>query len=113
MILSRLPSFRFCSGQALRHGSGQVLLLALFALSGCSAMDTVQGWVGMKGGVEIAKLAEFSETARFQVRWHADIGDSGANLLQPALTRDAIYGASGKGVLTRLDRATRKQAWPI
>jgi len=87
------------------------LLLALFALSGCS---TVQGWFGSKDNApEPAKLAEFGETAKFEVRWHADLGDSGASLLQPALTGNAIYGASGKGELTRVDRATGKQVWRI
>ena len=87
------------------------LLLALLALGGCS---TVQGWLGKKNGIaEPAKLVEFGEKAKFEVRWHGDVGDSGPNLLQPALTKDAIYGASGKGTLTRLDRATGKQVWRI
>lgn len=87
------------------------LLFALLALGGCS---TVKDWFGSKDDpTQPAKLAEFAETARFEVRWHADLGDSGASLLQPALTRDAIYGASGKGALTRLDRATGAQVWRI
>ena len=47
------------------------------------------------------------------MRWHADLGDSGASLLQPALTKDAIYGVSGKGTLTRLERATGKPVWRV
>ena len=89
-------------------------LLALIALSGCSSVDTVKGWFGSKkDGVEPAKLVEFGEIAKFKVRWHADLGDSGASLLQPALAKDAIYGASGKGTLTRVNRATGKQVWRI
>lgn len=87
------------------------MLLALLALGGCS---TVQGWIGKKNGIaEPAKLVEFHEKARFVVRWHSDVGDSGVNLLQPALTKDAVYGASVKGTLTRLDRATGKQLWRV
>jgi len=87
------------------------LLMALLALSGCS---TVKDWMGVKkGDKEPAQLTEFAETAKFEVRWHIDLGDSGASLLQPALTRDAIYGVSGKGVLTRVERATGKQVWRI
>jgi outer membrane protein assembly factor BamB len=89
------------------------LLFAMLALTGCSAMDTVHGWMGKNDDVGPAKLTEFKQTAKFEVRWRSDVGDSGANLLQPALTRDAIYGASGKGTLTRLDRATGKQVWRI
>lgn len=98
---------------ARRHLSGYALLLALFALGGCSAVDTVQGWLGKPGALEPAKLADFAETAKFEVRWHADLGDSGQNVLQPALTGDAIYGASGDGALTRIDRATGKQVWRV
>ncbi len=88
-----------------------LLMLALLALSGCS---TVKGWFDKKDETaEPAKLVEFSETAKFEVRWHTDLGDSGANLLQPALTKNAIYGASAKGTLTRLDRASGKPVWSI
>ncbi len=91
------------------------LLFALLALGGCSSVQsTMNDWFGDKDDATgPAKLAEFGETARFEVRWHADLGDSGASLLQPALTRDAIYGASGDGTLTRLDRATGKQVWRV
>ena len=91
-----------------------LLFFALLVLGGCSSVDTVKGWFGSKkDGMEPAKLAEFGETAKFEVRWHADLGDSGASLLQPALTGNAIYGASGKGELTRVDRATGKQVWRV
>ena len=101
-------------GLALRRGSGLALLFALLALSGCSSVDTVKDWFGVKkGDMEPAKLVEFGETAKFEVRWHTDLGDSGASLLQPALTKDAIYGVSGKGALTRLDRATGKPVWRV
>lgn len=89
------------------------ILLALLVLSGCGTMDTVRGWVGSPTGQEPAKLVEFGETAKFVERWHSDFGDPGANPLQASLTRDAVYGASAKGTLTRLDRATGKQVWRI
>lgn len=98
---------------APRHLFRHTLLLALFALGGCSAVDTVQGWIGKPGAIEPAKLTDFAESAKFEVRWHADLGESGANVLQPALTADAIYGASGEGTLTRIDRATGKQVWRV
>jgi outer membrane protein assembly factor BamB len=84
------------------------LLLVLLVLSGCS---TVKGW--MPAGAEPAKLVEFKEDAKFAERWHGNFGDQGANPLQAALTRDAVYGASGKGTLTRLDRATGQQVWRV
>ena len=92
-----------------------LLLIASLALGGCSsAKSTVKDWFGSKDDATApARLAEFGETAKFEVRWHADLGASGASLLQPALTKDAIYGVSGKGTLTRLDRATGKPVWRV
>ncbi len=91
------------------------LLLILLALGGCSStMNTVKGWMGAPPvGDEPAKLVEFQQTTGFTERWHGDFGASGAAPLQAALTTDAVYGASGKGELTRLDRATGKQLWRI
>lgn len=98
---------------ARRHLFRHTLLLALFALGGCSAVDTVRDWIGKPGAVAPAKLQDFAEHAKFEVRWHADLGDSGMSLLQPALTGDAIYGASGDGRLTRLDRASGREVWHV
>src|SRR3989338_48159 len=91
------------------------LLSALLVLSGCSSVkSTVKDWFGNKDDATgPAKLVEFGETAKFEVRWHTDLGDSDTSLLQPVLTRDAIYGASGKGELARVDRATGKQVWRV
>lgn len=90
------------------------MLGLLFALGGCASTDeSIPDWAGVKGDAEPAKLVEFSETAKFDVRWHSNVGDLGADLLKLALTKDAIYSASGKGNLMRLDRATGKQVWRI
>lgn len=92
-----------------------LLLLASLALGGCSTVkSTVKDWFGDKNAdMGPTKLVEFAETAKFEVRWHIDLGESGTSLLQPALTKDAIYGVSGKGMLTRVDRATGKQVWRV
>lgn len=88
------------------------LTLVLFALNGCSS-DSAPDWAEMKGEAGPAELVEFTQTVRFEVRWHADVGDAGANLLQPALNGVAVYGASAKGDLTRLELASGKQVWRI
>lgn len=91
-----------------------ILLGTLFALGGCASTDESKpDWAGVKGSAEPAKLVDFKQTARFEVRWQSDIGDQGPDLLQTALTKDAIYSATGKGSLLRLDRATGKQVWRI
>lgn len=104
------PALRRGSGQALRLRSGQALLTAFLALGGCSS-DKPSGWAAMKN--EPATLVEFAGTAKFGVRWFGYTGNLGENLLQPALTKDAVYAVSGKGSLMRLDMATGRQAWRI
>lgn len=91
-----------------------LMLLALLAVAGCSSSkDSSPDWAGVKDAVGPSPLVDFRQTAKFEVRWHTNVGDSGANPQQPAITRDAIYGVSGKGVLTRLERTTGKQVWRI
>ncbi|MDH4285096.1 MAG: outer membrane protein assembly factor BamB [Gallionellaceae bacterium] len=85
--------------------------LLLMALSGCS---TISGWFSSdKTGKEPAKLAEFKESAKFELRWHRALGDGGNNVLQPAVMRDAIYAANAKGELFRIERSSGKQVWRV
>lgn len=87
------------------------LCCALLMLSACS---TIGDWVSGKNNVAMpAKLVEFNQTAQFNIRWHSDLGDAGINLLQAAISKDAVFGVSGKGALSRLERATGKQVWRI
>jgi outer membrane protein assembly factor BamB len=86
------------------------ILACLLTLNGCS---TIKGWFEKVEEDKVAQLMPFSETVKFNLRWRADLGEPGVNILQPALTNDAVYGVSAKGVLTRLDRASGKQVWRI
>ena len=80
-------------------------------LSGCS---TISGWFSSdKTGKEPAKLAEFKESAKFELRWRFALGDTGNNALQPAVMQDAIYAANAKGEMFRLERKSGKQVWRV
>jgi len=83
----------------------RAVVLLLVLLAGCSMFGSD------KTGKEPAKLAEFKERAKLEIRWHHDIGDAGSSVLQPAVTRDAVYAASAKGEVFRLERATGKEVW--
>ncbi len=86
------------------HSFAAALLLPLL-LAGCSMFGS------SKTGNEPASLTEFKEQARFDIRWRHDIGDAGGNMLQPAVTNDAVYAANAKGEVFRLERATGKEIW--
>jgi outer membrane protein assembly factor BamB len=66
-----------------------------------------------KPSIEPAKLVEFKPSGRIEVRWDVDVGDAGASVLSPAVTREAVFAANAKGKLYRLDRNTGKQVWRI
>jgi len=87
-------------------------MLGLFVFAGCSS-DSSPGLADIKGVAGPAELVEFSQTVKFEERWHSEIGDSGLSLLSPALTADAVYGASAKGDLVRFDRTSGKQVWRV
>jgi outer membrane protein assembly factor BamB len=107
-------STRSFSGRDLRPVPVRAWLLALLVLGGCASTDeSIPDWAGVKGDAEPTKLVDFKETAKFEVRWHSNVGYQGADVLQPTLTKDAIFGASSSGSLTRLDRTSGKQVWRI
>ena len=90
------------------------ILVVLLALTGCASNDeSTPEWAGVKSADEPASLVEFTETADFEIRWQANVGNSGANLLQPALADDAVYAVSAKGKLSKLDKNTGKTMWQV
>ena len=98
------------SGPSGKRWLEPALLAGFVLLGGCSS-DKPAGWVGESN--EPAELVDFREKARFGVLWRSNLGDSGENFFQPVYTRDAVYGVSGKGSLTRLDRVTGRQVWRV
>ena len=85
-----------------------VALLLGLLLAGCSSLfDSAAG----SKPKEPARLTEFKERARLEVRWHHDLGDAGRNALQPVVMHDAVYAANTKGEVFRLERATGKEVW--
>lgn len=89
-------------------GGPAAAALLVVLLTGCSTfLDNASG---TKPKVP-AKLVEFKQAATLQVRWSQDIGKTGSNALQPAVTADAVYAANAKGEVFRLERTTGKQVW--
>ncbi len=86
---------------------GVVALLSLAMLAGCSSLF---GSSASKSR-EPSKLVDFKQGATLEMRWHDELGDADGNVLQPAVTGDAVYAANAKGDVFRLELATGKQAW--
>ena len=83
-------------------------LLTVVLLAGCSSLFEKASDTKPKLP---NKLVEFKPTATLELRWRYDLGDAGGNVLQPAVTSDAVYAANAKGEVFRLERATGKQVW--
>lgn len=83
--------------------AGGAALGFMALLVGCSSSG--------KLSPDAAKIIEFKQTAKLQMRWQGDIPDSGNTVLQPAVTDDALYVAGAQGDVMRLDRPTGKRIW--
>lgn len=81
-----------------------VTMLLLVLLAACSSD---------KASIEPANLVDFNSSAKIEVRWDADVGDSGMSVLSPATTREAVFAANADGKVYRFDRDTGKQIWRI
>jgi len=89
-------------------------LLILLTAAGCASDNaSTPEWAGVKSADEPASLVDFTETADFEIRWQTEVGDSGANLLQPALTENAVYAVSVNGNLSKLDKKTGTTLWQV
>jgi len=107
--------FRTQLGLNVRISKSATLILALIALGGCASTDddAAPEWAGVKNEDAPAKLVDFTETAKFEVRWESHVGNSGANQLHPVVTENAVYAVSARGGLSSLDRNTGKLSWRI
>lgn len=88
----------------MRLSNQLIVALLSLALAACGSE---------KPGIKPAHLVDFKPAAKVEVRWSVDVGDAGQSVLFPAVTREAVFAASAKGRLYRLDRNTGRQAWRI
>lgn len=81
-------------------------ILLLSVIAGCSSS-------GDKEQLAPAKLVNFKSSAKFEVRWHKDLGKMGLNVLQPVVTADSVIAGNNQGIIQRFDASTGKQLWRI
>jgi outer membrane protein assembly factor BamB len=97
---------KFVSTKALRLAAA----LSVISLAGCAGLLDSASGSKPKGP---NSLTEFKPGATLELRWRADLGDANGNLLQPAVTDNAVYAGNAKGEVFRLERSTGKQVWRI
>lgn len=93
-----------------------VLLIALVtSLSGCAGITrnlNPVNWFGSSSTAEKpAKLVDFKPSVAVKTDWQASVGASQNIAFAPAIVLDAIYSASAKGQLVKLNPATGKTEW--
>jgi len=91
-------------------------LLALLAVGGCS---TLSSWIPpppsfswFSSDKKLGPLPAFAATVTPRVAWQQSIGKAGPGL-EPAVQGDAVYAASNRGTLVRLNAATGASVWRI
>lgn len=87
------------------------LLLALAAatlLSGCSSL---MFWRKSEPLEQPAELKPFTASAQIVRQWRVSGGDIERTLLQPAVSGEAVYAASAKGDVSRIEKG--KSVWTV
>lgn len=93
-------------------------ILALVLLAGCTSLtdlktDVSERLFGPEPTDPPMPLADFKQATSATVVWSAAVGDAEAYNFTPAVDGNAVFAASEKGEITRLDAATGKQVWRI
>jgi outer membrane protein assembly factor BamB len=93
-------------------------VLAFVLLAGCTSItdlkrDVSERMFGPEPADPPMALAEFKQKATAKVMWSASVGKAEGYSYTPAVDGNAVFAASTKGEITRLDVATGKQVWRI
>jgi outer membrane protein assembly factor BamB len=75
-------------------------------------LGAMLGGCGSKGP-QPAKLVDFKPSAKPQVVWHVNVGDSGRYIFTPATYGDSVFAASNRGDLLRLNALNGKTLWRV
>jgi len=88
------------------RGSGAALaLLAAVVLAACSSTSDKQA--------KPAALTPIAAPVGLHQAWEVDVGDCEGSFLQPSVQENALYAASRKGALLRIDPATGREIWRV
>lgn len=90
----------------------------MLLLAGCSSLsdlktDLSDSLFGREPSDEPTPLKDIQTTSEMKVMWHADVGESEGYDFVPAVDKNAVYAASQKGTITRIDPGTGQIVWRI
>lgn len=93
-------------------------VLAFVLLAGCTSLtdlkrDVSERMFGPEPADPPMALAEFKSKATAKLLWSASVGKAEGYSYTPAVDGSAVFAASTKGEITRLDAATGKQVWSV
>ena len=93
-------------------------ILAFVLLAGCTSLtdlkrDVSERMFGPEPTDPPMALAEFKAKATAKLLWSASVGKAEGYSYTPAVDGNAIFAASTKGEITRLDATTGKQVWRV
>ncbi len=95
------PVLRFCP----RTGAGLVLAAAALLVAACSSTSDK--------AAKPTPLGSIPAPIPIKRGWEVDLGDSESTFLRPAVLDNAVYAASRKGRLVRLEPSTGKEVWQV
>ena len=93
-------------------------ILAFVLLAGCTSLtdlkrDVSERMFGPEPTDPPMALAEFKPKATAKLLWSASVGKAEGFSYTPAVDGNAVFAASTKGEITRLDATTGKQVWRV
>lgn len=93
-------------------------LLAVLLLAACTSLtdlkkDVSERVFGAEPTDPPMALADFKKSATASVLWRAEVGEAQGYDFSPAVAGNAVFAASAKGDIVRLDAASGQQTWRI
>ncbi|MFZ6767038.1 outer membrane protein assembly factor BamB [Undibacterium sp. Di26W] len=86
---------------------------ALFALSGCSTLSSLNPFSSKSEKNTPAVLTEIKTTMSIKASWTVPVGAAGNYLFTPASVAQNVYAAAADGTLVRLEVASGRIVWKI
>ncbi|HZA95293.1 MAG TPA: outer membrane protein assembly factor BamB [Burkholderiaceae bacterium] len=90
--------------------SAAIAALAAACLSGCSWLPSWLGGPASRAAQPTA-LTDINPTLNTRVAWRASIGAARTELMQPAVTENAVYAAAADGAVVRLAPDNGQVVW--